>query len=157
MPSNIGSDTWRLHRQPGTRKTIRHVGYFPSKKPETVIPETHGSNTTDPLSGRGGPAALNPAVSLERSPIRANSEAKVECWEVDSAGDFARKKPKPPYVFRHPSQRNRRGDLARLRKFGETTPRSKVREPKQRVRSLSRSGGVSQPKSFRRFGSLPLV
>jgi hypothetical protein len=81
----------------------------------------------------------------------------VECWEVDSAGDFARKKPKPPYVFRHPSQRNRRGDLARLRKFGETTPRSKVREPKQRVRSLSRSGGVSQPKSFRRFGSLPLV
>ena len=49
------------------------------KRPETVIPEAHRSNTTDPLSGRGGPAALNPAVSLERSPIGANSEAKVEC------------------------------------------------------------------------------
>ena len=70
---------------------------------------------------------------------------------------FCEKKPKPPYVFRHPSQGNRRGDLARRRKIDETTPRSKVREPKQRVRSLSRSGGVSQPKSFRRFGSLPLV
>ena len=67
---------------------------------------------------------------------------------VDSAGDFARKKPKPPYVFRHPSQGNRRGDLARRRKIDETTPQSKVREPKQRVRALSRSGGVSQPKSF---------
>ena len=61
---------------------------------------------------------------------------------------FCEKKPKPPYVFRHPSQGNRRGDLARLRKFGETTPRSKVREPKQRVRALSRSGGRLPAEKF---------
>ena len=54
---------------------------------------------------------------------------------------FCEKKPKPPYVFRHPSQGNRRGDLPRLRKIEEITPRSKVREKKQRVRRYPASGG----------------
>jgi hypothetical protein len=71
---------------------------------------------------------------------------------------FCEKKPKPPYVFRHPSQGNRRGDARPASKNRRNhSAVESSREKTEGEGAIPLGWASSSRKVLRRFGSLPLV